>query len=134
MKDQFSVWKCNLNIWVLITRQVLSFFHNKGVLIDIFFAGKLIVIYVIITVYHSHFAMVSETLRILIIMTVYFTIGVAIVYRGGNYDQQNSIELIEVIKNDYGIVLFFSIVGFSINFHTTVMIRYLQQELLSYFN
>ena len=133
LRDKFSIWRQNSFYWLLMARQVLAFYDMRSITdgaTEIFFALKLLLLYVMITAYHSHFGIPNELVRIIIIMKVYFWVGVAICFKLEN----NNIEFTQLLKKHFAIILTFTIISFFINFLITLIIRFFQEELVKYLN
>lgn len=131
IQDKFSVWRQNCFFWMLMIRQIFAFFNFQSVdegAKEIFFALKVLLLYVMITVYHSHFGIPYEIVRIVVIMLVYFFVGVAICQKSETEGHQ----FIDLMNKHLASILTFTFFCFFINFTITLVIRYYQEELVKY--
>lgn len=121
---------------MLMLRQVISFFNSDSINDDtteVFYSLKLLLLFIMVVVYHSHFAIRSEKIRIVIILGVYAVVGIALMFK---IDQCKVMQrtLTEILSQEYGLIITFTFVGFMMNFSITLIVRYFQEELLKYFN
>lgn len=133
IQDKYSIWKQNVFFWLLLTRQVLAFFepsYSQVLTNEMFIYIKVLLLYVMVTAYHSLFGVDYELLRIFVLLMVYFWVGVSICMRF----KQESEDIIDVIKKSYGYLIAFTIFCFNENFVTTLVIRYFQEELVKFLN
>lgn len=130
-RDKYSVWRQNIFFWLLLVRQLIGFFDFRTVKDDdteIFFVIKVLLIYVMITAYHSNFGISNELIRIIIIMIVYFWVGIALFHK-----QENSnIKINELIEKHFVSILLFTFSSFLLNFTITLIIRFYKEELIKY--
>ena len=86
-RDKYSIWRQNIFYWLLLVRQLIGFFDFRTIKDDdteIFFVIKVLLIYVMISAYHSNFGISNELIRIIIIMIVYFWVGIALFHKQEN--------------------------------------------------
>ena len=104
MQDKFSVWRQNVLFWLLLARQIFGFFNFQSVddgAKEIFFALKVLLLYVMITAYHSHFGIQYEMVRIIVIMIVYFFVGVAICQKA----EKESQAMMDLVQRHFASIL-----------------------------
>ena len=122
-RDKYSIWRQNIFYWLLLVRQLIGFFDFRSIKDDdteIFFALKVLLIYIMITAYHSNFGISNEFIRIIIIMIVYFWVGIALFHK-----QENSnIKINELIEKHLVSILIFTFCSFFLNFSITLIIRF----------
>ena len=82
-----------------------------------------------VTVYHSHFGFPYESVRIVVILLVYFSIAVAILEKCAT----EKFQFIDLIKKHLPIILFFTFFCFFMNYLSiTLVIRFYQEELVKF--
>ena len=122
-RDKYSIWRQNIFYWLLLVRQLIGFFDFRTIKDDdteIFFVIKVLLIYVMISAYHSNFGISNELIRIIIIMIVYFWVGIALFHK-----QENSnIKINELIEKHLVSILIFTFCSFFLNFSITLIIRF----------
>lgn len=106
-----------------MTRQIFAFFNFQTVTDssgEVFYALKLLLLYVMITAYHSHYGSPNEYMRICIIIIVYFFVGVAICQK----TEKEENDFFYLFKKNFASIVTFTIISFLVNFMVTLVIRY----------